>query len=199
MEKILICNSCKKEFIENYPSSKRVFCSRKCFFESGFKSVNVFWDTASEKEKFERHKKNLFRHVNKDSENGCWNCTGYLNRGYGVTRYEGKDIIPAHRLSWILFKGEIPKGLWVLHKCDNKRCVNPEHLFLGTCKDNVKDMIKKHGNPKWGRKLIQWTENDKNEMIKLYNNSNSIYKISIKFCVSHETIKDFFVREGILK
>ena len=82
--------------------------------------------------------------------NGCWEWTGArLLKGYGVFSVEkitGWGTIPAHRFSWILHNGIIPRGMCVLHKCDNPPCVNPEHLFLGTKNDNNKDMaIKKRG------------------------------------------------------
>ena len=75
--------------------------------------------------------------------NDCWKYTAYLNsRGYGRLRYKGKKVL-AHRLSYLLFKGEIKDKLRVCHTCDNPTCINPDHLFLGTDKDNNDDAIKK--------------------------------------------------------
>jgi hypothetical protein len=62
--------------------------------------------------------------------------------GYGVVNI-GNTYGGAHRLSYTLNVGEIPQGLHVLHKCDNRKCVNPNHLFLGTQKDNNQDMGRK--------------------------------------------------------
>lgn len=74
----------------------------------------------------------------------CWLWQAATNSGslYGVIRFNGKTIT-AHRISWRLHFGEIPKGLWVLHKCDVRQCVNPAHLFLGNNQDNMNDMVKK--------------------------------------------------------
>lgn len=76
-------------------------------------------------------------------ETGCWEWTaGHHSAGYGLAVWD-KRSTGTHRISWMLHKGEIPKGLHVLHRCDNPPCVNPEHLFLGTHKENMMDKIKK--------------------------------------------------------
>ncbi len=82
--------------------------------------------------------------INHNRETGCLEWTGWIsNTGYGFfNRGDGKSRL-AHRASYELFCGEIPKGLHVLHKCDNPRCVKPSHLFLGTELDNKRDMVKK--------------------------------------------------------
>jgi hypothetical protein len=81
--------------------------------------------------------------VDKNGPSGCWIWKGCsLKRGYGQVRFNGIKQ-SAHRMSWILVKGAILDGLWVLHKCDNPPCVNPEHLFLGTHEENVKDCVAK--------------------------------------------------------
>lgn len=75
--------------------------------------------------------------------NDCWHWTGYVTpSGYGVSCYKAKGI-RAHRLAYILYKGEIPEKMLVLHKCDERKCVNPEHLFLGTDADNMLDCFLK--------------------------------------------------------
>ena len=73
----------------------------------------------------------------------CWNWLACKRFGYGYLTVKYKKI-QAHRLSWEYHYGPIPKDKFVLHKCDNKGCVNPSHLFLGTQKDNIRDMLKKN-------------------------------------------------------
>jgi HNH endonuclease len=66
--------------------------------------------------------------------------------GYGWVRWQRKQV-RVHRLVYEQYYGPIPNGMWVLHKCDTRNCANPDHLFLGTAKDNTNDMIKKGRAP----------------------------------------------------
>jgi len=77
------------------------------------------------------------------TENGCWLWKQARDKdGYGSFKFKRK-VYRAHRFSYMLYKGEIPDGMMVLHKCDIPNCINPEHLFLGTAKDNAQDAAKK--------------------------------------------------------
>lgn len=81
--------------------------------------------------------------VDKGGANGCWIWTaGCVDSGYGSAFADGKHW-KAHRLSWHLAHGPIPDGMCVLHHCDVRRCVNPDHLFLGLNEDNVRDRVEK--------------------------------------------------------
>lgn len=74
---------------------------------------------------------------------GCTLWTGRTNgHGYGIFWVNGK-FLRAHRLAWECAFGAIPEGMWVLHRCDVRSCVNPNHLFLGSPQDNQSDMAKK--------------------------------------------------------
>lgn len=85
-------------------------------------------------------------------ESDCWLWTASISiAGYGrlMTAKVGRQtkLTDAHRVSWVLANGPIPDGLFVLHRCDNKICVRPDHLFLGTNRDNALDCLAKGRNP----------------------------------------------------
>lgn len=115
----------------------------------------------------------------------CWIWTGGLATGYGVMRIHCKNV-GAHRYSWMLHNNEstIPKGLWILHKCDNRKCVNPKHLYCGTPSDNMSDREAR----------IQWEKNT-NGLIKL--NPDKVREIRSLYKSEECNIVDLAKRFGV--
>ena len=129
----------------------------------------------------------------------CWLWTpGTVNK-YGLFLYDGKNY-NAHRFSWMVQFGEIPFGLLVCHHCDTCRCVNGQHLFLGTVKDNVADKDQKGRTPSgdlhWKRRrpdlvargdrhpMAKLSASDVAEILRLLNLGNSCSSIAKIFPVS---------------
>lgn len=148
-------------------------------------------------------KADVFKEKMKPMPNGCIEWTGNIDTtGYGRFGFDQK-ILLAHRVSWVLFKGEIPKDMCILHKCDNPPCVNPEHLFLGDRGENARDMAKK------GRQWVQKNPNgrpicplelkprgEKHGNAKLSN--EEVLSIRTRFCAG-EKQKDLAAIFGVSK
>ena len=119
--------------------------------QTSFKRGNIPWNMGKE----------LKPRYAVDLVNGCWNWLLTKDKdGYGrLTHIRHGEEGRAHRIFWEKYRGEIPQGVCVLHKCDNRLCVNPSHLFLGTHEDNVRDRVLK------GRSANQ--NGEKNHQAKL--------------------------------
>ena len=129
------------------------------------KNLKLIWPTP---------KQRFWKYVDKKSDYECWSWTGSCNNdGYGHLNIKNKTT-RITRFSWIIHNGKIPNGLCALHRCDNPKCVNPSHLFLGTQEDNIKDMINKKRDNKAKQKgenngMHKLTLNEVKEIRKLYN------------------------------
>jgi hypothetical protein len=131
-------------------------------------------------------------------ENGCWNFLGKLKKdGYGRMHYNGK-YYPVHRLSYLIFVEYVEDSKLICHKCDNRKCLNPSHLYAGTHADNTRDMYER------GRQNLKIGESHHNAKFKeheiltfrrLHKNGVSISEISKKYSVPYKTIHKIISRK----
>lgn len=94
--------------------------------------------------------KRFIRYVRFNETTHCWEWTGATSNGYAQFQMFDQRMI-ASRISWALFVEDVPPDLDVLHVCDNPKCVNPDHLFLGTQQDNADDMVRKERQARGSR------------------------------------------------
>lgn len=123
----------------------------------------------------------------------CWYWIGDIDRdGYGKFRIEGKRKL-AHRVSYQMHKGPIPEGLCVCHSCDERLCVNPDHLWLGTNADNTRDMVMK-GRGAVGERsgMSKLTKEQVRDIRAKRENGWSYYRIAREFGVNRSTISSIF-------
>lgn len=139
----------------------------------------------------------LYNHIEINQETGCWEWTGTKRNGYGRlivgSRTDGtRHSVSAHRLSYELFCGPIPDGMEVCHKCDNRCCINPDHLFVGTHQDNIDDRELKGRNVVYkGEDQVnsKLTEQDVIDARKERINNKTPYKVlADKYGVCKKTI-----------
>lgn len=181
------CIRCGLEF-NRKPSQEKSgkFCGYECYHKSliGVR-VGVFWETATEEQKLSRIKFYFDKNVIK--KDGCWGWKGSLARKYGFISINSNGnckTITSNRASWIIHNGPIPNGLLVLHKCDTPSCTNPDHLFLGTTKDNAIDRSIK------GRNANQFGEN--NGSAKLTREKVIQIKALLKASICYDYICDIY-------
>lgn len=140
----------------------------------------------------------LAKYVDIDEETGCWNWLGSTNTkdGYGQITIDGNKTL-AHRAVWMLYHNKrIPKGCHICHTCDNRRCVNPEHLFLGTPKDNMQDLSKKLKQSRG--KTRNPDRFKKDEILEIRAASNrglSFWKIADEHNITPSQVHEIVIRE----
>jgi len=147
----------------------------------------------------------IARNVDIDLTTGCWNWIGNP-RENGYCRSTFNRICEyVHRMSYKAFVGVIPDGLDIMHKCDNRRCCNPQHLIPGTRKQNMEDAVAK-GRQAKGFMLPQTklSGNDINEIVRRAASGELYKNIAKDFCVSkciigYHLIKKGVRRNGIIK
>ena len=185
----LQCKHCGTEFCPLNKSfaarKRRIYCSKPCHQAACFTATKgIQW-----------RPEHFWSSVEKSD--GCWLWTGCRDKkGYGRIMLDGHSE-RAYRHAWRLTHGAIPDGLFVLHKCDNPPCVRPDHLYVGTKGDNLRDRISRfpetcpkgatHGQAKLSQLEV-------NAIRRLSHRGHSANVLAGKFHVVPETIRD--IRSG---
>lgn len=182
-----VCKVCGSKYTRRRDSGKltclrqwekSTVCGMNCSRQLAREAVKRKWDIPPEVrfwEKVDVEDRNL-------SIDKCWEWKGSRTEtNYGQFRSMGTTVL-AHRFSYELHKGKIPEGLFVRHHCDNPPCVNPNHLEVGTARDNNDDK-KKRGRSRNGKRTRDWV------VIEVYKAEGSCSKIAKKFGMSKEVVR----------
>ena len=136
----------------------------------------------------EKFKEKFWHQVDIKDKTQCWEWKAGKNKGYGCVKVPHLFFTQlAHRISWIITFGEISEDLFCLHKCDNRSCVNPSHLYIGTAKDNAIDKETRNSFVRGPKRVL-----DKETVDKIvFMCSLGIHKAKIArmYSVSPNTIK----------
>lgn len=192
------CEQCGKEFILDTPGSDKRFCSKACTDDWRRLNPSVGRIQKPRPKHYDLTEKEIERWWSKvDKSAGplaCWPWTGAMfNDGYGQFKLKGVGPIQAHIIGWaIAHEGNLPEGkLELRHTCDNRRCVNLEHMLIGTDNDNKRDMVErgrsdKNRSERSKRKL---TEETAYEVHELFAAGWSLDSIAEKFGIWRGTVK----------
>lgn len=135
--------------------------------------------------------KKFWSYVDKSDKLGCWRWRGGISGdGYGSCLIGGKRL-GAHRASYLIAHGDVPMGLCVCHHCDNPKCVRPDHLFIGTYKDNMQDAVNK------GRFVGTSIPESEVSHVALLYKTKTTQEIGLIYGCSDQTVGNFMHAHGL--
>jgi hypothetical protein len=140
-----------------------------------------------------------FKNKYKIVDSGCWEWAGALyQNGYGMfcLRRGNRKTFLSHRISWAIHNNSsIPEKMMICHTCDNRKCVNPDHLYLGTGKDNNTDTVKRNrGNRKVGD-ACTWSKITEKQVLEIRNSDEKQKTLALKYGVDPSTISQ--IKSGV--